>query len=146
MASGPKKDTASETALRAVEDALNIDFTEDETPAQAAETSGNVSDTDPDFMELEQRLADAANDLRRQSGEPDPGMAPPPRLQPRRPRRGERPPVPQQGTPRGERPRADRSELAPANDDRTGLGDVAFAFHRPPSSRIYWIAAVFSLV
>ncbi|MCG6859253.1 MAG: hypothetical protein LJE67_14435 [Salaquimonas sp.] len=138
MASEPKKDTASETALRAVEDALNIDFTEDEKSPEpeAATGDGNV-DTDPDFLELEQRLADAANDLRRQRDEPDQETAPAPSRQRPAPRS-----VRPENTSRGQ-----KSGLLPANDERSGgLGDISFAVQRTPPSRIYWIAALISLV
>ncbi|MCB1465084.1 MAG: hypothetical protein KDJ90_22310, partial [Nitratireductor sp.] len=142
MASEPKKDSASETALRAVEDALNIDFTEGDAPAGGKSARGEVPDTDPDFLELEQRLADAANDLRRQSDETDVSMAPAP-ARPRPTPRGRRNQQPEPArASRGQKP-----GFSPANDDRSaGGGDLSFAIQRTPPTRIFWVAAFLSLV
>ena len=142
MASEPKKDSASETALRAVEDALNIDFTEGDAPAGGKSARGEVPDTDPDFLELEQRLADAANDLRRQSDETDVSMAPAPARPTPTPRgRRNQQPEPARAS-RGQKP-----GFSPANDDRSaGGGDLSFAIQRTPPTRIFWVAAFLSLV
>jgi hypothetical protein len=68
MASESKKDITTEAALQAVEDALALEAA----PEGDTAPSGKDLDLfDPDFAELELKLAEAANDLRRQDDAAD---------------------------------------------------------------------------
>jgi len=137
MASEPKKDQTSETALRAVEDALNIDFNEIETP----DAGKNAPEFDPDFSELEQKLAEAANDLRRESSGPaaPAGMGRRPGRQQRRAAAADMPaPPPLPSEP---------EELLPANDERQdAVADIVYSLQQPSSSRAFTVALVLSVV
>lgn len=150
MASEPKKDSASETAMQAVEDALNIDFGEIE--ASATDKPEPEADIDPDFSELEQKLAEAANDLREESrGEEESeaasasgsrASAAGTRKQSRSRQREEAPEAP---------PMAEPADLLPANDERQDrLAEIVYSLQRQPSSArgsvlaiilsVFWLA------
>ncbi len=69
MASEPKKDTTTEAAMQAVEDALSLDDLQislDDDSEAPIEPSKQEVDFDPDFAELESKLAEAANGLRQE--------------------------------------------------------------------------------
>ncbi len=150
MASESKKDLTTEAALQAIEDALALDMTLDNGKAEKPETAGEEPLFDADFAELETKLAEAANDLRRQNTQntetamPRPGSG-------LRPKRSAAAPAsrsaPSPAAPaREEQTFAADAGLAPANDDkRNKAADLVYALQRQSSSRIYWFAGFLGL-
>lgn len=148
MASESKKDLTSEAALQAVEEALALDLTSDSGKDRKPDTAVDEPLFDADFAELETKLAEAANDLRRQNAEtavPRAGSG----LRPRRTAAAQASrtaPAPAAPPARDEQTFAADAGLAPANDDRRNkAADLVYALQRQSSSRISWFAGILSL-
>jgi len=117
MARKAKTDQTGKAALQAVEDALAIDFEE----SQPAESLSN-----PQFEELEQKLASATNDLRADE------------------KNSQEPPFPDLDQDGDFAP--DKTPV-PANDDHDqSIADLLYAIQQKPRSRIYGYAFVISLL
>ncbi|HSO48053.1 MAG TPA: hypothetical protein VLQ68_08990, partial [Rhizobiaceae bacterium] len=147
MASESKKDLTTEAALQAIEDELALDLSLDSGKAEKPETAAEEPLFDADFAELETKLAEAANDLRRQNAE----TAVPRAGSGLRPKRSAAAPAsrsaPSPAAPaREEQTFAADAGLAPANDDkRNKAADLVYALQRQSSPRIYWFAGFLGL-
>ena len=172
MTAGSKKDQTSEAALQAVEDALSLDISPADLAAEisaadaGAKDNSNV-DFDPDFAELESKLAEAANDLRQQGEENHDlaselavlGSAKPEKTRPEKSAdaklAGSRTNASQiDETQRGnssrrqaaELPVKENSSLSPANDDkRNDVADLVYSMQRQAAPHMYWAAGLISL-
>ncbi|MGI9402612.1 MAG: hypothetical protein ACR2O0_15250, partial [Rhizobiaceae bacterium] len=146
MASEPKKTDTTEAALEAVEKALIEDFDLDDTGAADDEAKQSASseskptatediDFELDIDDLENSLADAANDLREESAaqaEQAPSPAPRPRI-PSAPSGSKPAPPPASG-------------IRAANDENTTrLAGVLASMDKRPSQATNWIAAILSI-
>lgn len=156
MASNPKSEEAREIALQAVEEALDIDFQNDDHTPQGDPASG---DFDPDFAELEQKLAEAAGDLRNESDNTETGSAEDAERDPaltgetvamaaaspsQRLRGNSSPEIRPAPLEEIDETLAEPGE--PANDPQgSSVTDIVYGMQQKPSSRLLWVASLLSL-
>nr|MCU0790749.1 hypothetical protein [Nitratireductor sp.] len=147
MASESKKDLTTEAALQAVEDALALDLSLEGEALKPNDPALDAPLSDPDFAELESKLAEAANDLRQQDAQAGESLPPPGSgLKPRKPSAAKPSAAKAPSPAREEQQFAADAGLSPANDDRRdAAANLVYALQRQSSPRIYWLAGTLSI-